>query len=256
VLGGTLQRGTTVLAIVPRWDEEPLHVRLRSIRSAFDTTRLVVHTTALPPLGATAFSHLAAELAFRELVPIGVLLSSLDELSRYVVAGAWLGSVTRLRTPAPGMANHLRSYLPRAAFGAVVDDDPRVVRLKHKGGPLLPLRGPRVRGAWQALIAASETGDATIVARSSRGRAPGSERTTVPLTDISTRWWGTPKLVEIGLVPADTAAVAEALVAGRDAEDCRWCGETVLPPSCPFCGDEGPDRTLASAADATTGGPA
>ncbi len=232
---GPLRDGATVLAIVPTWDLEPHLAALQVARSALDSTRLVVHRTDLPPLAAAALAHTAAELTSRELVPDGVLASVMPTLERHVVGAAWLGSVARLREPAPRLGLHARSYLPGASFGAVVDEDPRVVPLRRKEAATLPLPMPRVAGGWRVWVAWGEGGDAEVVRRSITQFAPGAPTDRVELSAISRSWWGTDKLVELALAPADPAALAADLTAGLDPTTCRWCDERIATDVCPFC---------------------
>jgi hypothetical protein len=48
-------------------------------------------------------------------------------------------------------------------------------------------------------------------------------------------WWGTGKLVEAVVYPADPGALAAELVAGLDPWACRWCSELIARSPCPMC---------------------
>lgn len=236
VVGPALEQGATVVALVPTWDLEPTLTHLHMARSALESTRLVIHRTSLPPLAAGVFSFTLAEFARRELLPAGVLVSCLRALERHVVGAAWLGSVARLRDPAPRLGQHARSYLPGTAFGAVVDDDPRVRMLRRKDAPTLDLPAPRIPGGWRVTVAEGQEVDAETVRRSVTQHAAGASTEHVDLSPISIDWWGTSKLAELALAPADLDALASALVVGVTAERCAWCAELIATDPCPFCG--------------------
>lgn len=236
VVGPPLRRGATVVAIVPAWGLEPTLTHLHVARSGLDTTRLVIHRTTLPPLAAGAFALTVAELTGRQQVADGVLVSRLDALERHVVGAAWLGSVARLRDPAPGLGQHVRSYLPGTAFGAVVDDQPRVVALRRDQAAVLQLPAPRIAGGWRITIAEGQDADTELVRRTVTQHGPDTPTERADLTAVNVDWWGTSKLVEFALVPADLAALAAALVRGVDTAPCPWCEELVATDPCPFCG--------------------
>jgi hypothetical protein len=251
-----LRQGTTVVAVVPTWDLEPTAAHLHAVRSALDTTRLVVHRTSLPPLAAAAFARTVADLAQRDLVDEGVLVSQLDAVETHVVGAAWLGSVAKLREPSPRVGLHARSWLPGASFGAVVDADPRVAPLRRKDEATIELPPPRLPGAWHVTVAAGTEGDAALVQRSISRHAPGATTYDADLGEVSIRWWGTAKLVELALVPGDVPALADALREGVTPTTCAWCGTVVATPSCPFCGDHAHVHAASVTEEQPSGGPA
>lgn len=254
VLSPALRRGATIVAIVPEWGLEPILTHLHVARSGLDTTRLVIHRTALPPLAAGVFALTVAELA-RRGVPDGPLVSHLPALERHVVGAAWLGSVARLREPAPGLGQHARSYLPGTAFGAVVDDRPRVVALRRHESAVLQLPSPRIAGGWRVTIAEGEDADTELVRRTVTQFGPDTPTERADLTAISIGWWGTAKLVELALVPADHDALATALTQGVDPTRCPWCDELVAADPCPFCGVRA-GAAAPTLDEVTSGGPA
>lgn len=236
-VAGPIRAGGTLLAVVPRWDLEPTLHDLQVARSALDQPRLAIHRTSLPPLAAGALALVLAELARRELLSDAVVLGRAAEVERHVVGAAWLGSVARLREPAPRLSHHARSYLPGTAFGAIVDDEPRVEPLRRGDAAQLDLPSSALPGGWRAYVAVGSDGDDGVVRRSLARRARGAPVERMPLTERSTAWWGTSKLVEVALVPADLAALAEQLAAdGAGPTTCGWCGELVAADPCPLCG--------------------
>jgi hypothetical protein len=232
-----VRAGATLLAVVPRWDLEPTLHHLQVARSALDVPRLAIHRTSLPPLAAGALALVLAELVHRELLSDAVVLGRAADVERHVVGAAWLGSVARLREPAPRLSHHARSYLPGTAFGAVIDDEPRVEPLRRGDAAQLDLPSTAVAGGWRAYVAAGADGDREAVRRSLARRARGAPIEEVAITERSTGWWGTSKLVELALVPADLAALAAQLASeGAGPTTCRWCGELVAADPCPLCG--------------------
>lgn len=248
-----LASGATLVAVVPSWDAEPLTAYLRSVRSALDTTRLVVHRTSLTPLAAGALAELVAAFARRDLLSQHELVSVLPALERHVVGAAWLGSVTKLRDPAPTLAMHARSILPGTAFGVVLADDPHVVAIRAKQGDTLALPQPRVPGGWRVIVAVGDGGDVDLVRRSVARYAAGASTFEAPLTDVSTDWWGTDKLIDIALVPADLEQLARAVRAADALTPCAWCGAPITPPGCPYCGDHA-HASASPRLEAPTGG--
>ena len=230
-VAAVVRENGTVLAVYPKWNEEPILRRLQSVRSALDTTRLVMHPTRLSPLASAAFVDLLSRLAEDPRLEPADLVRSAAQLERRVVGAAWLGSVSRLREPAPTLAMHARSWLPNSAFAAVVDDNPRVVPLAKKGGGSLPLPEPD-RAGWRVAMAIGE-GDLARVERSLAEHAPNAPISKVPLGRISREWWGTDRLIEIALCPADDRALADELVTSRPGHRCPWCGERTIAAVCP-----------------------
>lgn len=232
-VGAVLHEGGTVVAVVPGWADEPTRRHLQTVRSAFDTTRLVVHTTDLPPLAAAAFAGMLAEVAEDAAMTPSALLHGLPELESRVVGAAWLGSVAKLRHPAPSLRMHARSWLPRGAFAAIVDDDPRVQVLPKdpEVGILLP---PADRAGSQVLLAVG-TGDVARVERSLVADLPDATIGRHSISPVSTRWWGTERLIEVAVRPRDTDAVVAELVTSAPTTRCAWCDRPAAGPVCPFC---------------------
>lgn len=244
-VGPALRRGVTVLALLPAWDADPLHAQLEAVRSSFETTSLVIRTTSLPPLAAAVFAETVAEIANRGLLPVGALLSVLPRLERHVRAAAWLGSVARLREPAPTLGLHARSYVPGAGFAAVVGETSSVRPLK-RNETTMPLPEPTIAGRSRVVLAHGAKVDVELARHSLGQSVPDAEVATVPLSPISTGWWGTGKLVELAFAPTDLAALVAAVTVDLRSATCAWCGADVRAPApCPYCGDDRTDDPFA-----------
>jgi hypothetical protein len=248
VLAGTLRphldAGETVVALWPEQDGEELHRHLQAVRAALDTTRLVLHPSPLPPLAVAVLAASLAELAATPAteghhtghgaVPSSVLASGVARLERLVCGAAWLGSVAKLRHPAPSVALHARSWLPSAAFGATVSAaHAELTRLR--GEAVLPLPALSPAEDWRVVVS-DHGGDAGTVGRSLTARAPDVQRLVVPPSPAGAAWWGTDKLVEVAVAPRGPDRLRRALFGDRTPAACAWCGEQVLADPCPLCG--------------------
>jgi hypothetical protein len=268
-LAGTLRphldAGETIVALWPEQDGEELHRHLQAVRAALDTTRLVLHPAPLPPLAVALLAASLAELAATPgteahrtgteahrtgdgAMPSSVLASGVARLERLVCGAAWLGSVTKLRHPAPSVALHARSWLPSAAFGATVSvAHAELTRLR--GEAVLPLPALSPAEDWRVVVS-DHGGDAGTVGRSLTARAPDVERLVVPPSPAGAAWWGTDKLVEVAVAPRGPDRLRRALFGDRTPTACAWCGEEVLADPCPLCGARADDHPLAPGAPA------
>ncbi|MFA9431655.1 hypothetical protein [Egicoccus sp. AB-alg2] len=229
-----LDAGHLVLAVLDERAAEPLHARLLAVRSAMETTRLVVHTTALPPLGAALLVRALAELDAAGDLPASVLASGVSRLERTVLGAAWLRSVARLQHPAPPLKLHARSYLPRAGFAAVVDDQPRVVRHRGADHPL-PLPPLEPATDWRVVVGTG-LGDVSMVEHTLATVAAGAEIVRVPNRRASATWWGTDDVVELACMPRSPSRLRAAVLGDGGTTTCTWCGEVVAAATCPLCG--------------------
>jgi hypothetical protein len=251
-LAGTLRphldAGETVVALWPQQDGEELHRHLQAVRSALDTSRLVLHPSPLPPLAVALLANSLAELAAAVTVAPGVvpqadghgtvassvLASGVGRLERLICGGAWLGSVAKLRHPTPSVAMHARSWLPSAAFGGAVSAEHAELTRLH-GEAVLPLPSLAPAGDWQVWVS-DHGGDAGTVRRSLDTRAPDVERLVVAPAPASVTWWGTDKLIEVAIAPRGVDRLRRALLADRTPSRCGWCDAEVLTDPCPLCG--------------------
>jgi hypothetical protein len=260
VLAGTLRphldAGETVVALWPDQDGEELHRHLQAVRAALDTSRLVLHPSPLPPLAVAVLAWSLAELAAAPgteahrtghgPVPDSVLASGVARLEQLICGAAWLGSVAKLRHPAPSVALHARSWLPSAAFGAAVSvDHTELTRLR--GEAVLPLPSLTPAADWRVVVS-DHGGDAGTVGRSLTARAPDVERLVVPPSPAGATWWGTDKLVEVAVAPRGPVRLRRALFGDRTPNECAWCGEDVLDDPCSLCGARADTGPLASGA--------
>jgi hypothetical protein len=237
----TVREGAAVLAVLPAWDDDrgsDLH--LQAVRSALDTTRVAVHRTTLPPLAAAWLVDLLAQLAADRRLLATDLVRALAELEAACAGAAWLGSVTKLQHPAPTLAMHARSWVRGAGFAAVVDRDPKVVPLR-RGDDVMPLPAPPAAG-WEIAVAIGD-GDLARVERSLASHDNGAVTCKVPVGDVSRRWWGTDKLIELAFRPKVADTLADRLVTTRPATRCPWCDQHVDTAVCPFCQMRQPSPT-------------
>jgi hypothetical protein len=249
LLRPAMDRGDTVVAVVQERAAEPLHARLLAVRAALETTRLVVHRTALPPLAAALLVRSIGDVAGQAAIAPSVLASGISRIEPLVTGAAWLGSVTKLQHPAPSVALHARSLLPGPGFGAVVDAAPKVVKLAGRDA-LLPIPALEPPGGWRVLVAAPDDVDTDVVDRTLAVRASGAEVVRVPLHGSSVDWWGTAKLIELAYAPRDPARLHQQLL-GDGPTACGWCGEAVTTDPCPLCrARTGPAADLAPGAPA------
>jgi hypothetical protein len=236
----TVLEGASVLAVLPAWDDQDSHLHLQAVRSALDTTRVVVHRTMLPPLAAAWLVDLLARLAADHRLVTADLVRALSELEARCAGAAWLGSVTKLQHPSPTLAMHARSWVRGAGFAAVVDHDPKVVPLR-RGDDGMPLPAAPDEG-WEIAVAIGD-GDLARVERSLAGHRNGTAVSKLPLGDVSRRWWGTDKLIELAFRPQVTDVLVERLVTTRPASRCHWCDQPVVSAVCPFCRMRQPSPT-------------
>jgi hypothetical protein len=228
-----LEAGGALVAIVPEWFDPDGTMRLEMALSLVDSTRVALHRSPLPPLAGTVLASLAS--AAGPLAPsAGVLASLLGDLEARLQVVTWLGSVSGLTTPAPSVAQHLASMSPGSAFAVSSYPDLAVHRI-HGGGiggvPLPPVDPPA------RLAVSDHGGDQRFTA--AVAQELGVELRAVPPTPGGEKWWGTGKLVEAVLYPADVQRLVADLLAGRDTWPCRWCGELVARSPCPMCGHRG-----------------
>jgi hypothetical protein len=230
-LASGIRAGGSVIAIVPEWFAPEGLRRLEMARTLLDTARVAIHVTALPPLAATALASLASSLGPR-LPSAGLLASALPGLSEQLHQITWLGSVTGLKHPAPSLGQHVSSLTPGSAFGVSSHPEPAVHKLQN-GQPSVPL--PRlVRPSRLAL--AARNGDEHWITGPVNAALGNLPIVRVEPTPGGQEFWGTTKVVEAVVVPADPDGLARELLQSVDAWACRWCGELIARSPCPLCG--------------------
>lgn len=224
--------GRAVLAVHPAVGGEAVGRRLALARALADVPRVVTYPSRLPPLAAGVLAALSAELA-PHLASAGLSVAALPHLEGELTVLAWLGSVARLREPGPSLRQHLRSWLPRAAFlasyrpGLWVHAANRVLRDEE----CLPQRYGRM-----GVAVAAHGGDLAWVRRALLPRFAGAQVIATAPSATATTWWGTDRLVEVVGYPLDTSALAGRMLRYLRPLACRWCGEEIAGQPCPFCG--------------------
>jgi hypothetical protein len=232
LLSSGLAGGGRTVAIVGDWLDAEQRDRVHSARTLLDTDRVALVETDLPPLAAGVLTALADALAARS-PQAGELVAALPALAGELTVVSWLASVSKLRRPAPSVAQHARSALPGSAFAVVVAPDEHVHTLgrNDSGIEIAPAGQPA-----QLVVASGEGGDTAWVLETlnpALGSLPVLE---VAPSEAGPSWWGTSKLVEAVAAPTDLPALAARLLPSGLAA-CRWCGEPLAASPCPFCGN-------------------
>jgi len=230
-LSSGISAGGSVIAIVPEWFAPDGLKRLEMARALLDTDRVVIHVTPLPPLAATALASLASSLGPR-LPSAGLLGSALPGLEEQLHAITWLGSVTGLKHPAPSLGQHVTSLAPNSAFGVSSYPQPAVHKIAN-GQPSVPI--PRVVRPSR-LVVAPRNGDEQWVTGPVNAQLGSLPLIRVEPTPGGPAFWGTGKLVEAVVCPADPDGLAQELMQSVDSWSCRWCGELIARSPCPMCG--------------------
>ena len=232
-----------VVAVYPRWAQEPALARLETARAALNTRRLATYATALPPLAGAALVSLASAVSPYIKAP-GVLVAGLPALEKELVILAWLASVTRLDYPSPSMAQHIASMSPTTAFGVSYWPEPAVKLLtkKDRAVPLPKSFRPMV------IAVSARDGDGTWIDEVVAPGLGGPPVVKVEPTPLGAKWWGTPRLVEAVAYPVDIAVISRRITEGLAPFLCRWCGEAIATRNCPFCGLDAAQTPLAGGA--------
>jgi hypothetical protein len=240
-LASGIEAGGAVIAIVPEWFAPEGLQRLEMARALLDTARVAIHTTHLPPLAATALAGLASSLGPR-LPSAGLLASALPGLSEQLHILTWLGSVTGLKHPTPSLGQHVASLTPGSAFGVSSFPEPAVHKLQN-GQPSVPLP-PLVRPS-RLVYAPRNGGDERWITHAVNPGLGTLPTLRVEATPGGPAYWGTNKLVEAVVVPADPDGLAAELLQTVDAWACRWCEELIARSPCPMCGHRARPRRRA-----------
>ena len=230
-LASGIKAGGAVIAIVPEWFAPAGLQRLEMARTMLDTARVAIHVTDLPPLAATALASVASSLGPR-LPSAGLLASALPGLSEQLHQITWLGSVTGLKHPTPSLGQHVSSLTPGSAFGVSSSPHPAVHKIQS-GQPSVPL--PRIVRASR-LAVAPRNGDESWITGPVNAQLGNLALVRVEPTPGGAEYWGTGKLVEAVICPADPDALAHELLQTVDPWACRWCGELIARSPCPMCG--------------------
>ena len=226
-----IQAGGAVIAIVPEWFPKEGLQRLEMARTIVDTSRVAIHETALPPLAAATLASLASSLAPR-LPSAGLAASALPGLEGQLHFITWLGSVTGLKHPTPTLGQHVASLTPGSAFGVSSAPQPAVHKIQN-GQPSVPL--PHLVRPSR-LVIAPRNGDESWITGPVNAGLGELPVVRVDPTPGGPGYWGTSKLVEAVVCPADPGGLTQELMQTVDAWACRWCGELIARSPCPMCG--------------------
>jgi hypothetical protein len=207
-----------------------------------DTARVAIHVTSLPPLAATALASLASSLGPR-LPSAGLLASALPGLSEQLHYVTWLSSVTGLKHPTPSLGQHVSSLTPGSAFAVSSYPEPSVQKIQQ-GQASIPL--PKLVRPSRLIVAAGN-GDEGWITGPVNAQLGNLALVRVEPTPGGADYWGTGKLVEAVVCPADPDGLARELMQSVDSWGCRWCGELIARSPCPLCGHRARPRRRAPA---------
>ncbi len=228
-LRAAARRAPHVIVIYAEWLDAGALRRLQTARAALDTSRVALVGSDLPPLAGSVLAVLCAALAPQ--VHVGRLVGGLPRVANELVVIGWLRSVSGLKRPSPSMVQHAASLIPRRGFGVQVQPEPFVRRLNPDREAAIAL----VPETMEVVIAdrAGDISWVTDVVNPALGRLRLSE---VDATHHGPTWWGTARLTEVVVYPADLDALAVRATAELPQHRCGWCDTRVATPACPFCG--------------------
>lgn len=225
-LGELHEQYDAVVCLCPSWRAGAAKHAVAFARTMHGTERITAVPCDLPPLALSVTADLVAHLA--RYVPPGVLIALVRRLSRQLVAGAWLRSVTKLQHVPTGLSQHLRSYLPGTAFLALVAPEPAVAKVPAGRSLAWRLQDP------VHLLTTSAGGDEKWL----RGELAPALRPTVARSlkpqPLSAEYWGSRNFLEFVAFSAHPDALTH-LVRSVRYRPCSWCGELVSSDPCPFC---------------------
>jgi len=201
------------------------------VTTALAAPRVIIHESALPPLGGSVLVAIAAAIA-PAVGSTGLLAAALPRIERELLAGAWLSSVAGLQHPSPSLSQHAVSMAPWSSFAVIGSPVTRIARLARKHGSI---DAPRPDHPYGFLIADRDGNPGWVRGwvLPDLGSPPTRE---VRPTVLGPTYWGTSRLTEFATHPVDIAAFTEGAIAGLTAASCRWCGEEIAADPCPFCG--------------------
>ncbi|WP_018655771.1 hypothetical protein [Actinomadura flavalba] len=228
-VASALGRRGAVVVVRPAWPDGSGDRLVRLARAALLTDRIADLPLDLPPL---ALSLVADQLAF--LAPYtrpGLLAGAAHRLAATVVPGAWLSSVAGLGHIHTGLSAHLASYLPGTGFSVLAGRQAGV----HRVTSAAPVQRIEHRPRDPVLVLSGAANGDTAWVREHLGPALGAAR----ITDVDpapggAAYWGTKKFAEFVAFsghPDDMTLILRDLPDGT----CRWCGEALTLPACPFC---------------------
>lgn len=215
-----------VVCLYPAWRARPAKPTVQLARSMYDTERIIGVPCDLPPLAFSLTADLLAHLA--RYVPPGVLVAMVQRLTKQMVSGAWLRSVTKLQHAPAALSQHVRSYLPGSGFVAMISPEPTVTKVS--AGPTISWRPPDP----VHLLATSVDGDEQWVNDSLGPALRPAVLRPLPPQPLSADYWGSKAFLEFVAFSAHPDSLTAAVRSVR-YRPCSWCGELVSSDPCSFC---------------------
>ncbi|KQX65963.1 hypothetical protein [Angustibacter sp. Root456] len=236
-------RTDPLLVVAPAAQAERARRTLSLARAGAPGATGVVHASTLPPLARAALLEAVSELP--SSFSAGQLLVACEAIERATIAGAVLGSLTRLAQPAPRMAQHLASWWPPNRFIVLTHPHPQIVR----GATGLEQLHLPPTGAPLAFRSTTSDVASHVVVEQLAVRLTGRGTSVVEAPEESRERWGTVRFSEFCAVPLDVSGIVHDALAA--ATPCRSCGAPVVWPSCRFCHSRGgpSDAEAAEAAE-------
>ncbi|BBJ41319.1 hypothetical protein SSPO_040370 [Streptomyces antimycoticus] len=235
-VGNLLDQQGYLVVLYPAATPAAVVRRLHIVRSVLESDRMALLPLELPPLAVAVLARQLRQLSMSDFSP-GVLACAARLLSHYIHAGALLGSVARLDRVPVSLTSHVKSWVPGSHFGVLAHPTPRLVKVG--GASELPAPGYATsmtvaRGQLNSHGYGGGAGpdDWVTGALAPAWGVRGVEEVRLPAE--SSRWWGTPKLIEFAAAIPDLSVLYQ-LVASVRREECHWCGFELIGDRCAFC---------------------
>ncbi|MGK5554989.1 hypothetical protein ACSNOI_25555 [Actinomadura kijaniata] len=229
VVAAALRERGAVLVLYPSWRAKESERLVTLARGALLSDRIAGVPLRLPPL---ALSLVADQLAFVALhVKPGMLASLPQRLAEATVSGAWVRSVAHFEHVHIGLGQHVSSYLPGGGFSVVMSPRPDVHRITSSQ-PVQQFS--QLPAAPLILLNSQEDGDTDWFHRSLSPALGASTVTSVAVQPSSSRYWGSKRYLEFVAFSGHPQAL-NGILRSVVCKPCRWCGEAIAAPRCPFC---------------------
>ena len=221
-----------VIAIVPDWFAPEGLRRLEMARTLLDTARVAIHVTSaaaaggdrarqprVEPRPAAAVRRPARQRAPRPLRP-----AAPDHVARQRHRPQAPGAEHRPARHEPDARQRVRRLLAPGARGAQGPGRPALGPAAARDAPQPPGRSAPATAtrSWITGPVNAALGNLPLVR--------------VEPTPGGQAYWGTGKLVEAVICPADPGGLARELMQSVESWACRWCGELIARSPCPLCG--------------------
>ncbi|MFD9123258.1 hypothetical protein [Kitasatospora sp. NPDC059571] len=227
-LGAACTRAAHTLLIVPSWLDPATRVRLRTARRLLQPAPLSLVEVHVPPLALSVLARQLTVLSEAVAEP-SRLASATPLLTRELVIGACLSSISGYPHGSVPLHAHLSSYLPWTAFVAMLGPAGGVARATAWRPPAsTAMRRTRL---LHGRPGTKGTGWARAAVALHLGASTAEE---VPQAPQAAAWWGSRRVVEFVAAIEDPQELLNAVLAAP-ARPCQWCGATVIGNSCPFC---------------------